>query len=139
MSLLPQPHSPVQQQVDGLTKRKAELQAEDQRPQLGPQDQRAALLAQIKADNEACEVAAQRVKQATEAVRQLERQTNAAQPARCTWVLTMAQPVGAFMQTQIGCQALPVRHDLDIACSFGFCTTENGDSAIAWVYKVVVC
>ena len=72
----------MQQQVDGLTKRKAELQAEDQRPQLGPQDQRAALLAQIKADNEACEVAAQRVKQATEAVRQLERQTNAAQPAR---------------------------------------------------------
>ncbi|DBA65684.1 TPA: hypothetical protein ACH3X2_002738 [Trebouxia sp. C0005] len=70
----------LQQQVDGLAKRKAELQAEDQRPSLGPQDQRAALLAQIKADNEACELASQRAKQATEAVRQMERQANTAQP-----------------------------------------------------------
>lgn len=72
----------MQQQVDGLAKRKAELQAEDQRPSLGPQDQRAALLAQIKADNEACELASQRAKQATEAVRQMERQANTAQPVR---------------------------------------------------------
>ncbi len=72
----------MQQQVDGLAKRKGELQAEDQRPSLGPEDQRAALLAQIKADNEACEVASQRAKQATEAVRQMERQANTAQPVR---------------------------------------------------------
>ena len=72
----------MQQQVDGLAKRKGELQAEDQRPSLGPEDQRAALLAQIKADNEACEVAAQRAKQATEAVRQMERPANTAQPVR---------------------------------------------------------
>ena len=72
----------MQQQVDGLSKRKAELQAEDHRPVLGPEDQRAALLAQIKADNEACDVAGQKVKQATEAIRQLERQGTSAQPAR---------------------------------------------------------
>ena len=72
----------TQQQVDGLSKRKAELQAEDQRPLLGPEDQRAALLAQIKADNEACEVANQKAKQTTEAIRQLERQGITAQPAR---------------------------------------------------------
>lgn len=123
--------------MDGLTKRKAELQAEDQQPQLGPQDQRAALLAQIKADNEACEVAAQRVKQATEAVRQLERQTNAAQPARCARVVT--QPVGAFMQSETVCQALPVPHDLNTACLLASCITEDGDSASVWVYMVGVC
>ena len=72
----------MQQQVDGLAKRKGELQVEDPRPSLGPEDQRAALLAQIKADNEACEVASQRAKQATEAVRQMERHANTAQPVR---------------------------------------------------------
>ena len=76
----------LQQQVEGLAKRKAELQAEDQKPLLGHEDQRAALLAQIKADNEACEMAAQKSKQATELIRQLERQgvsaSFSAQPAR---------------------------------------------------------
>ena len=64
----------MQQQVEGLTKRKAELQAEDQRPSLGPEDQRSALLARIKADNEACDIASQKDKLPVEAIRQLERQ-----------------------------------------------------------------
>lgn len=72
----------LQQQVDGLAKRKAELQAEGQKPLVGPEEQRAALLAQIKADNEACEMAVQKAKQATESIRQLERQGITAQPAR---------------------------------------------------------
>ena len=72
----------MQQQVDGLAKRKAELQAEERRPAMGPEDQRAALLAEIKADNEASEVAAHRAKQATEAVRRLERQVGAVQSVR---------------------------------------------------------
>lgn len=72
----------LQQQVDGLSQRKAELQAEGQKPLVGPEEQRAALLAQIKADNEACELAAQKAKQATEFIRQLERQGITAQPAR---------------------------------------------------------
>lgn len=70
----------LQQQVEGLAKRKAELQEEDEKPQLGPEDQRAALLARIKADNEAVEVATQQAKQATEAVRQLERQAGGSAP-----------------------------------------------------------
>lgn len=74
--------SVLQQQVDGLSQRKAELQAEGQKPLVGPEEQRAALLAQIKADNEACELAAQKAKQATESIRQLERQGITAQPAR---------------------------------------------------------
>ena len=72
----------LQQQVEGLTKRKAELQAESQKPSLGPDDQRAVLLAKVKADNEACETASQKAKQATEAIRQLERQGVTAQPTR---------------------------------------------------------
>lgn len=72
----------LQQQVDGLSTRKAELQAEQQRPSVGREEQRAALLAQIKADNEACELAAQKAKQAAEAIRQLERQGVTVQPAR---------------------------------------------------------
>lgn len=71
----------LQQQVEGLAKRKAELQAEDEKPQLGPEDQRAALLAGIKADNEAVEVASQQAKQVTEAVRQLERRAGSVPPA----------------------------------------------------------
>lgn len=89
--------------MDGLTKRKAELQAEDQRPSLGPEDQRAALLAQIKADNEACEMAAQRAKQATEAVRQLERQTGTAQPLR--WAYTDWCCCTSRLDQQLECQA----------------------------------
>lgn len=72
----------LQQQVRGLTRRKAELQAENQKPSLGPEDQRAALLAKVKADNEACEAASQTAKQANEAIRQLERQGVTAQPIR---------------------------------------------------------
>lgn len=68
----------LQQQVEGLANRKAELQAEDAKPQVGPEDQRADLLARIKADNEAVEVATQQAKQATEAIRQLERQAGSA-------------------------------------------------------------
>ena len=68
--------------MEGLTKRKAELQAESQKPSLSPEDQRAALLAKVKADNEACEAASQKTKQATDAIRQLERQGVTAQPTR---------------------------------------------------------
>ena len=81
----------MQQQVEGLAKRKAELQAENLKPQLGPEDQRAALLARIKADNEAVEVASQQAKQAAEAVRQLERPAASALPARyCSHAATYA-------------------------------------------------
>lgn len=72
----------LQQQVEGLKKRKAELQAEDNKPQLGPEDQRAALLARIKADNEAVETASQQAKQVAETVRQLERRAGSAPSTR---------------------------------------------------------
>ena len=72
----------LQQQVEGLEKRKAELQAEDNKPQVGPEDQRAALLARIKADNEAVETASQQAKQAAEIVRQLERRAGSAPSTR---------------------------------------------------------
>ena len=72
----------LQQQVEGLEKRKAELQAEDNKPHVGPEDQRAALLARIKADNEAVETASQQAKQAAEIVRQLERRAGSAPSTR---------------------------------------------------------
>ena len=72
----------LQQQVEGLEKRRAELQAEDNKPQVGPEDQRAALLARIKADNEAVETASQQAKQAAEIVRQLERHAGSAPSTR---------------------------------------------------------
>lgn len=89
----------MQQQVEGLAKRKAELQAENLKPQLGPEDLRATLLARIKADNEAVEVASQQAKQAAEAVRHLEHPPGgSALPARyCS-----DSAIAVLIKTQLG-------------------------------------
>ena len=73
----------MQEQLDEVSKRRSELEVEEARPKMSPEEQRAALLAQIKADNEAIEVAAQKARDAAEAIRRLEARLGGVEPARC--------------------------------------------------------
>ena len=72
----------VQEQLDGASKRRSELEVEEARPKMSPEEQRAALLAQIKADNEAIEVAAQKARDAADASRRLEAQLGGVESTR---------------------------------------------------------
>ncbi len=72
----------VQEQLDEASKRRSELEVEEARPKMSPEEQRSALLAQIKADNEAIEVAAQKARDAAEAIRRLEARLGGVEPAR---------------------------------------------------------
>ncbi len=72
----------MQEQLDEASKRRSELEVEEARPKMSPEEQRAALLAQIKADNEAFEVAAQKARDAAEAIWRLEARLGGVEPAR---------------------------------------------------------
>ena len=72
----------MQEQLDEAGKRRSELEVEEARPRMSPEEQRAALLAQIKADNEAIEVAGQKARDAAEAIRQLEARLGGVESAR---------------------------------------------------------
>ena len=72
----------VQEQLDGASKRRSELEVEEARPKMSPEEQRAALLAQIKADNEAIEVAAQKARDAADASRRLEARLGGVESTR---------------------------------------------------------
>ena len=67
----------IQGQLDEQQKRLMELQAEEARPKLTPEEQRAQLRGQIKADNAAVEVATVHAKETAEAVRKLEARLTA--------------------------------------------------------------
>ncbi|KAK9820257.1 hypothetical protein WJX72_008162 [[Myrmecia] bisecta] len=70
----------LQEQVEALSQRKRQLELEDLKPRLSPEERRKALMAAIKADNEAAEAAALRAREAAESIKKLEQRLSTSDP-----------------------------------------------------------